>query len=140
MIVWGGVGFFTLNDGGRYNPMANLWTALPASGAPARREWHTAAWTGSEMILFGGDSGSRFLSDTWSYYPYAPAVRISRSGPASAEVAWPVWSSTLRLCQATNLAAGPWTTVTNAVTQVGAENHVTVSPLSDGQFFRAVYP
>ena len=47
---------------------------------------------------------------------------------------------TLRLCQTTNLASGQWTTVTNAVTQVGAENHVTISPLSGGQFFRAEYP
>ena len=93
------------------------------------------------MIVFGGEKGSSgYLSDTWSYYPYAPAVRISRSSPTSADVAWPVWSTTLRLCQTTNLAAGQWTTVTNAVTQVGSENRVTVSPLSGGQFFRAEYP
>ncbi len=75
-----------------------------------------------------------------SYYPYAPAVRISRASPTSTDVAWPVWSSPLRLCQTTNVAAGPWTTVTNAVTQIGAENHVTLSPLSGKQFFRAEYP
>ena len=67
-------------------------------------------------------------------------MRISRTSPTSADVAWPVWSSTLRLCQTTNLAAGQWITVTNAVTQVGSENHVMVSPLSGNQFFRAQYP
>ena len=92
------------------------------------------------MIVFGGYGSGGYLSDTWSDYPYAPAVRISRSGPTSAEVAWPVWSSTLRLCQTTNLAAGQWTTVTNAVTQVGSENHVTLSPLSGGQFYRVMNP
>jgi hypothetical protein len=92
------------------------------------------------MILFGGQGTSGYLSDTWSYYPYAPAVRISPTGPASAEVAWPMWSSTLRLCQSTNLASGPWTTVTNPVTQLGSENHVTLSPLTGRQFFRAEYP
>ena len=54
MIVWGGEdgsGYF--NDGGRYNPAANSWTALPTTGAPAARE-HTAVWTGSEMIVWGG--------------------------------------------------------------------------------------
>jgi N-acetylneuraminic acid mutarotase len=145
MIVWGGTDFssqhsYYFNDGGRYNPAANSWTAVPTGGGPAARCYHTAVWTGSAMVLFGGQGDSGYLSDTWSYYPYAPAVRITRSSPTSADVAWPVWSSTLRLCQTTNLAAGQWTTVTNAVTQVGSENHVTVSPLSGGQFFRAQYP
>ncbi len=142
MIVWGGVGYngSYLNDGGRYNPTANSWTGLPATGAPAARRYHTAVWTSSEMILFGGHGNNGALSDTWSYYPYAPAVRISQSSPASADVAWPVWHPTLRLCQTTNLAVGQWTTVTNPVTQVGAENHVIVSPLSGRRFFRAEYP
>jgi hypothetical protein len=141
MIVWGGDGSSGyLNDGGRYNPMGNNWTALPIAGAPAGRYFHTAVWTESAMIIWGGAGNSGYLSDTWSYYPYAPAVRITRSSPTSAVVAWPVWCPTLRLCQTTNLAASQWTTVTNAVTQVGSENHVTVSPLISGQFFRAVYP
>jgi hypothetical protein len=38
------------------------------------------------------------------------------------------------------LAAGQWATVPNDVTQVGSENHVTLSPLSGSQFFRAEYP
>jgi len=92
------------------------------------------------MIIFGGYGSSGYLSDPWSYYPYAPAVRISPSGPASALVAWPVWSSILRLCQTTNLTSGQWATVTNPVTQVGSENHVTLSPLTGSQFFRAEYP
>ena len=92
------------------------------------------------MILFGGQGNSGYLSDTWSYYPFAPAVRLTLSGPTSADVVWPVWHPTLRLCQTTNLAAGPWTTVTNDVTQVGSENRVTLSPLSGSQFFRAEYP
>ena len=141
MIVWGGCSNGTYYaDGARFNPAANSWTAISSAGAPAPRLYHTAVWTGSEMILFGGSSGHGLLSDPWSYYPYAPAVRITRSSPTSALVAWPVWSSTLRLCQATNLTAGQWTTVTNAATQVGLENRVTLSPLSGGQFFRAEYP
>ena len=142
MIVWGGWNGSSggLNSGGRYNPEGNSWTEVPSSGAPVARSYHTAVWTGSEMIIFGGYSNDGSLSDTWSYYPYAPAVRISRSSPTSTVVAWPVWSPTLRLCQTTNPVAGQWTTVTNAATQVGSENHVTVSPLSGSQFFRVEYP
>ena len=47
-----------LNDGGRYDPAANTWTALPTSGAPAARDYHTAVWTGSEMIVWGGDGSA----------------------------------------------------------------------------------
>ena len=141
MIVWGGNnGGSFFNTGGRYNPAGNSWAGMPSAGAPDARYLHTAVWTGSEMILFGGVSTSSYFCDTWSYYPYGPAVRLSRSSPTSADVAWPVWHPTLRLCQTTNQAAGQWTAVTNPVTQVGSENHVTVSPLSGGQFFRAVYP
>ncbi len=142
MVLWGGYngpdGSYGLNTGGRYNLVANSWTALPATGEPPARYWHTAVWTGSQMIVWGGYNSSVTFYDTWSYYPYAPAVRISRLSHAGALVAWPVWCPSL--CQTTNLAGGPWTTVTNAVTQVGAENHVTLSPLSGGQFFRAEYP
>ena len=48
----------TSNDGGRYNPAANSWTAVSTTGAPAARDYHTAVWTGSEMIVWGGDNGS----------------------------------------------------------------------------------
>ncbi len=141
MIVWGGYhSGVCLNDGGRYNPAGNSWVAVQSTSAPPARYHHTAVWTGGQMILFGGYGDSGCLSDTWSYYPYAPAVRMSRSGPNSADVAWPVWSSTLRLCRTTNLASGQWTTVTNAVTRIGSENRVTLSPLIGSQFFRAEYP
>jgi hypothetical protein len=92
------------------------------------------------MIVCGGSNGNGYFSDTWSYYPYAPAVRLAFSSPTSALVAWPVWSPTLRLYQTADLGTGNWTTATNAVTQVGSENHVTLSPLNGRQFFRVEYP
>ena len=57
MIVWAGYNGSYFNDGGRYNPAANTWTAL-APRAPAARNYHTAVWTGSEMIIWGGYNGS----------------------------------------------------------------------------------
>lgn len=41
-------------DGARYNPLHDRWTTLSAEGAPTRRAWHTALWTGSSMIVWGG--------------------------------------------------------------------------------------
>ena len=68
MIVWGGLcqgscSAFNLNTGGRYNPTTNTWTSISTSGAPVGREEHTAVWTGSEMIVWGGTH----------YFPGVPA-------------------------------------------------------------------
>ena len=58
MIVWGGgllvipVAYF--DTGGRYNPGTDSWTATSTTGAPHARYCHTAVWTGSEMIVWGG--------------------------------------------------------------------------------------
>ena len=55
MIVWGGADSFgTINTGGRYDPSTDSWTATSTTNAPAARGSHTAVWTGSEMIVWGG--------------------------------------------------------------------------------------
>jgi uncharacterized delta-60 repeat protein len=61
MTVWGGYfdngsNYLSLNTGGRYNPTANSWTATNTINAPTHRANHTALWTGSEMIVWGGAS------------------------------------------------------------------------------------
>jgi hypothetical protein len=79
MIVWGGRGVsspWILNTGGRYNPGADSWTATNTNNAPEARYAHTAVWTGSEMIVWGGDgftgiefnTGGRYnpITDTWT--------------------------------------------------------------------------
>jgi N-acetylneuraminic acid mutarotase len=81
MIVWGGKflsGSFLsgsfLNDGGRYNPMADSWTAVTTDGAPAGRYYHSAVWTGSEMIVWGG-FGDGILNDGSRYNPAGDSCR-----------------------------------------------------------------
>src|SRR5438132_3206892 len=32
----------------------DAWSATSTVNAPSAREWHTAVWTGSEMIVWGG--------------------------------------------------------------------------------------
>ena len=57
MIVWGGYDAspaYVLNTGGRYNPSTDSWTATSTTNAPTGRRGHTAVWTGSEMIVWGG--------------------------------------------------------------------------------------
>src|SRR5439155_7884835 len=43
-----------LDSGGRYDPIADTWTATTTNNAPGARYLHTAVWTGSEMIIWGG--------------------------------------------------------------------------------------
>ncbi|HYV17731.1 MAG TPA: MopE-related protein [Verrucomicrobiae bacterium] len=81
MLVFGGSGYpfgsQVAKVGGRYDPVTDTWTVMTAVGAPHRRYWHTAVWTGSRMIIWGGNdldssgdtaTGGRYdpVADTWS--------------------------------------------------------------------------
>jgi len=67
MIVWGGLGIGYLNTGGRYNPGTDSWTATSTTNAPSGRAFHTAVWTGSEMIVWGGADGTSYLNTAGRY-------------------------------------------------------------------------
>jgi N-acetylneuraminic acid mutarotase len=72
MIVWGGLGCGSncrLNTGGRYNPAMDSWTATSATNAPSARWDHTALWTGSEMIVWGGTNQTIYLNTGGRYNP-----------------------------------------------------------------------
>ncbi|BAO44071.1 Kelch repeat-containing protein [Thiolapillus brandeum] len=63
-----------VGDGARYNPLTNTWT--PMASSPQALTSHTAVWTGSLMLVWGGrepggdatDKGGRYnpSSDTWT--------------------------------------------------------------------------
>jgi N-acetylneuraminic acid mutarotase len=73
MIVWAGSsydkGFQYLNTGGKYNPITDSWVATTTVNAPSARNSHTAVWTGSEMIVWGGFEGFDGLNTGGSYNP-----------------------------------------------------------------------
>src|SRR5262249_29546397 len=68
MIVWGGF-FGVLNTGGRYNPSTNSWTTTSLTNAPVDRWRHTAVWTGSQMIVWGGYNDSGAVNTGGRYNP-----------------------------------------------------------------------
>ena len=103
MVVWGGendpVPLVILGDGGSYDPVTDNWVATNLVGAPPPTRCHSAAWTGSEMIIFGGQldanlacdisstsSGRRYdpSKDSWSPMSTAP-ISSSIAGP---RIAW----------------------------------------------------
>jgi N-acetylneuraminic acid mutarotase len=110
MIVWGGCDYSTcgpggnadrdgLNNGGRYNPQTDTWQPVSLTNAPASRWFHTAVWTGNEMVVWGGlwglgihDTGARYnpQTDTWT-----PTSNVN--APAARSHAQAVWTGTRML-------------------------------------------
>lgn len=69
--VWGGVtpNVTMPQDGGLYNPVANTWTAVTATGAPGPRNFASAVYTGTTVIVWGGSYTSNL--DTGGIYNIA---------------------------------------------------------------------
>ena len=91
MIVWGGDdGTALFNSGSRYHAAADTWTAMQSipEFALARRRGHTAVWTGSEMLVWGGlDNSSFVLGNGGRYNPASntwAATGINTFGAPSA--------------------------------------------------------
>jgi N-acetylneuraminic acid mutarotase len=77
MVVWGGIQFVNgstgLNDGGQYDPASDAWTPTTTTGAPSARSGHTAVWTSSRMIVWGGWNGTTLLKDGGQWAPASAA-------------------------------------------------------------------
>ncbi len=98
MIIWGGSDadgsdYSRVNSGGRYDPATDSWTPTSTVGAPSPRYGHTAVWTGSQMIVWGGyglATGGRYdpTTDSW-----APTSSVGAPSPRSGHTA--VWTGSL---------------------------------------------
>jgi hypothetical protein len=98
MIVWGGLGDTAiLDNGGRYDPGTDSWRATTLINAPTGRFRHTAVWTGSEMIVWGGGSntGGRYCAAALGPITLSAAkrkvggintVRLNWSGATSTKI------------------------------------------------------
>jgi N-acetylneuraminic acid mutarotase len=97
MIVWGGAGCpvgCSSNTGGRYNPSTDTWTATSTTNAPAARFDHTAVWTGSEMIVWGGRNGFDYYNTGGRYDPSTNnwTATSTTGAPAARAFHAAVWS------------------------------------------------
>src|SRR5205814_1114961 len=83
-----------LNTGGRYSPGTDSWTATSTTNAPAGRTEHTAVWTGSDMIVWGGTAGFSYLNTGGSYNPGADSwtAASTTNAPAARSDHTAVWS------------------------------------------------
>ncbi len=101
MIVWGGTGadYAQLKSGGRYDPLTNNWRPTSTgANVPSWRSGHTAVWTGSEMIVWGGyDGGITNLDTGGRYNPSTDAWAATSTGanvPEGREQHTAVWTGT----------------------------------------------
>jgi hypothetical protein len=76
LLVWGGAGW-TVREGSRtaprhgvvYDPAANRWSAMPRSPLRGRTD-PVAAWTGSQLLIWGGSSvAGGSTPDGAAYFP-----------------------------------------------------------------------
>jgi hypothetical protein len=83
LLVWGGTavpGGTYLGDGARYDPLTDTWRPISPAGAPSARARPVTAWTGAELLVWGGDgldpgafsgTGGRYDPATDSWRPIA---------------------------------------------------------------------
>jgi N-acetylneuraminic acid mutarotase len=107
MIVWGGRepsgGEEAGGRGGRYDPALDAWTPVGTVGAPPARSMHSAVWTGTAMIVWGGteatvfDSGGSYdpATDTWAGIASGGIARYAHTAvwTGSRMIAWGGWGA-----------------------------------------------
>jgi len=115
MIIWGGstliIGGFT-NTGARYDPATDTWRPISTTNAPSPRSNHTAIWTGTEMLIWGGigllgplNTGARYdpATDTWR-----PISTTNAPSPRSNHTA--IWTGTEMIIWGGSDSRGPLNT------------------------------
>jgi N-acetylneuraminic acid mutarotase len=100
MLVWGGV--YNQNntysdDGGRYDPAMDSWAPISSGNTPAGRLRHTAVWTGTEMIVWGGQVGYRSYLNTGGRY--TPSIdnwtpTSTSEAPSARNLHTAIWTGT----------------------------------------------
>ncbi len=114
MIVWGGYNpntYTFLNNGGLYDPVANSWspTDTASINLPSARQMHTAVWTGSKMIVWGGRDASTLFNNGGLYDPVDnswSATAITGNTPAGRTYHTAVWTGSKMIVWGGNDSTG----------------------------------
>lgn len=102
LLIWGGGAHPScapITSGGRYDPVANVWTPMSTTNAPQGRFGSRSVWTGSRMLTFGGGSCAGFPGMINEGGLYDPATNTwtatTMSGaPSPREAPALVWTGT----------------------------------------------
>ena len=131
MIAWGGYyydgNYHYLQSGGRYNPSTNSWVTTSTTNAPEARDLHTAVWTGSEMIVWGGyndtNTGGRYnpLTDSWT-------TTDTSNAPAGRQLHTAIWSGSEMIVWGGSGVSG--NLMTGGRYDPGADSWIATSPIN----------
>jgi hypothetical protein len=75
MILWSGYfsddcfRYWYYNDGARYDPEGDAWTAITTAHAPSARKNHFACYADGKMVILGGRDAGGALKTGGVYYP-----------------------------------------------------------------------
>src|SRR5439155_2306570 len=103
MVVWGGYYYippplgrtFILDTGGRYDPATDSWAPTSSLNAPVARYSATSVWSGSAVLVWGGNAGSGAYPNTGGRYdPSADtwAPMTATNAPSGRERHTAVWT------------------------------------------------
>src|SRR6266581_880924 len=72
----------------------DTWTGTSVTNAPAARDNHTAVWTGSEMIVWGGYDGTNYFNTGGKYNPSTNSwtATSSTNAPSARAYHTAVWT------------------------------------------------
>jgi hypothetical protein len=121
----------------------DTWTATDTTNAPLGRDWHTAVWTGSEMIVWGGEdnnpsyfnTGGRYdpSTDSWTATSTAnaPSARILHTAvwTGSEMIVWGGNDTVVGRANTGgryNPSTNSWTTTSTSNAPIGRDGHTAV--------------
>src|SRR5690606_12490192 len=98
-------------------PVNDTWTPISTNGAPAARYWHQAVWTGTHMIVWGGNTGigQTVVTNTGGLYdPVTDTwTAMSTSGAQSRQEFAAVWTGSQMLVWGHRSGVGIYSPLTN---------------------------
>ena len=108
----------------------DTWTATSTTNAPSARALHTAVWTGSEMIIWGGADGQGFSNTGARYNPttdsWMPTTTIN--APSGRDLHSAIWTGSEMIVwggTALNGTGGRY----NPITDIWTPTSITNAPL-----------
>ena len=102
VIIWGATWINDssfINNVWKYNPFKDTWREISTKNVPSRRGGHAVAWTGKEMMIWGGfiigmRVSTNYLNTGWGYNPVSDTWKeiSTKNAPSERFIPTVVWT------------------------------------------------